>query len=84
MFGNSKQKALVGLDIGSSSMKAVELRSTKHGYELVNFGMETLGQDTVVDGAIMDAPWWRRASVRFSSGRSQVASTWPRPFPATR
>ena len=35
MFGGSKQKALVGLDIGSSSIKAVELKSTKHGYELV-------------------------------------------------
>jgi len=27
----------VGLDIGSSSIKAVELRSTKAGYELVSF-----------------------------------------------
>src|ERR1700739_688284 len=56
MFGGSKQKALVGLDIGSSSIKAVELKSTKHGYELVSFGLEALAQDTVVDGAIMDAP----------------------------
>jgi type IV pilus assembly protein PilM len=56
MFGNSKQKPLVGLDIGSSSIKAVELRSTKQGYELVSFGIEPLAQDTVVDGAIMDAP----------------------------
>src|SRR5207245_10017471 len=36
--------------------KAVELKSTKAGYELVSFGMETLAPDTVVDGAIMDAP----------------------------
>ena len=56
MFGGSKQKALVGLDIGSSSIKAVELKNTKHGYELVSFGQERLAQDTVVDGAIMDAP----------------------------
>src|SRR6202049_576902 len=56
MFGSSKQKALVGLDIGSSSIKAVELKNTKHGYELVSFGLEPLAQDTVVDGAIMDAP----------------------------
>src|SRR6202008_45726 len=47
---------LVGLDIGSSSIKSVELKSTKHGYELVSFGLEPLAQDTVVDGAIMDAP----------------------------
>src|SRR3979411_295107 len=56
MFGGGKQKALVGLDIGSSSIKAVELKSTKQGYELVSFGLENLAQDTVVDGAIMDAP----------------------------
>jgi type IV pilus assembly protein PilM len=56
MFGTAKQKPLVGLDIGSSSIKSVELKSTKQGYELVSFGMEPLAQDTVVDGAIMDAP----------------------------
>jgi len=51
-----KSRQLVGLDIGSSSIKAVELKSTKSGYALVSFGMETLAPDTVVDGAIMDAP----------------------------
>jgi len=51
-----KSKQIVGLDIGSSSIKAVELKSTKAGYELVSFGMESLAPDTVVDGAIMDAP----------------------------
>src|ERR1700694_2099142 len=57
MFGlGKKNRQLVGLDIGSSSIKAVELKSTKAGYELVSFGMETLAPDTVVDGAIMDAP----------------------------
>src|SRR5260370_12147863 len=56
MFGGGQKKVLVGLDIGSSSIKAVELKSTKQGYELVSFGLEALAQDTVVDGAIMDAP----------------------------
>src|SRR5437763_12098891 len=55
LFGK-KSKQLVGLDIGSSSIKSVELKNTKAGYELVSYGMETLAQDTVVDGAIMDAP----------------------------
>src|SRR6202161_1063038 len=55
LFGG-KNKQLVGLDIGSSSIKAGELKSTKAGYELVSFGTEALAQDTVVDGAIMDAP----------------------------
>jgi type IV pilus assembly protein PilM len=52
----SKTKSLIGLDIGSSSVKAVELKKLKAGYELVSFGLEPLAQDTVVDGAIMDAP----------------------------
>ena len=56
MFGIGKSKSLVGLDIGSSSVKAVELKQTKQGFELVSFGLEALAQDTVVDGAIMDAP----------------------------
>ena len=56
MFGTSKQKPVVGLDIGSSSIKSVELKASKQGYELVSFGLEPLAQDTVVDGAIMDAP----------------------------
>src|SRR6476661_1675873 len=55
LFGG-KSRQLVGLDIGSSSIKAVELKETKGGYELVSFGTENLAQDTVVDGAIMDAP----------------------------
>jgi type IV pilus assembly protein PilM len=55
MFGLGKSKNLVGLDIGSSAVKAVELRKKGNSYELVNLGMETLSQDTVVDGQIMDA-----------------------------
>ena len=55
MFGFGKPKGLVGLDIGSSSVKLVELRKKGDSYELVNMGMEALGQDTVVDGAIMDS-----------------------------
>src|SRR5258707_9967127 len=56
MFGGGQKRALVGLDIGSSSIKAVELRSTKQGYELVSFGLEALGQTTVAEAAIRDAP----------------------------
>src|SRR5258708_32788278 len=56
LLGGKKSRQLVGLDIGSSSIKAVELKSTKAGYELASFGMEALAQDTAVDGAIMDAP----------------------------
>jgi type IV pilus assembly protein PilM len=49
-------KPLVGLDIGSSGVKAVELTKVKKGYQLTGFAFEPLGPDAVVDGAIMDAP----------------------------
>jgi type IV pilus assembly protein PilM len=55
MFRKGKAKSLVGLDLGSSAVKAVELKKRGNSYELVNFGLELLGQDTVVDGVIMDA-----------------------------
>jgi len=55
MFGMGKPKGLVGLDIGSSSVKVVELKKKGSEYELVSLGLESLGQDTVVDGAIMDS-----------------------------
>src|SRR5437867_8452230 len=51
-----KRKPLVGLDIGSSSVKAVELSRSKKGYQLTGFACESLSPDVVVDGAILDAP----------------------------
>ncbi|MDQ1523386.1 MAG: type pilus assembly protein PilM [Pyrinomonadaceae bacterium] len=56
MFGrkNSNKKNLVGLDIGSSSVKAVELQGKPGNLVLVNLGQESLQPDTVVDGQIME------------------------------
>src|SRR2546427_535196 len=51
-----RSKPLIGLDIGSSGVKAVELTKSKKGYQLTGFAYEPLGPDAVVDGAIMDAP----------------------------
>ena len=51
-----KSKNLVGLDIGSSAVKLVELKESKDGrYQLVKAGMETLSPEAIVDGAIMDS-----------------------------
>ncbi|MGH8459777.1 MAG: type IV pilus assembly protein PilM, partial [Nevskiales bacterium] len=55
LFGGKKQKPVVGLDIGSSAVKAVELKKAKDGYELTAVGLEPLSPETVVDGAIIDA-----------------------------
>ena len=51
-----KVKSAVGLDIGSSSIKLVELKPTKKGYRLINLGMAPLSPETIVDGAIMNSP----------------------------
>src|SRR6266516_4895050 len=48
------KKNLVGLDIGSSSVKAVELNKKGGNLQLVNLGFENLQPDTVVDGQIME------------------------------
>lgn len=53
-----KQKGLVGLDIGSSSVKLIELKPVgKSGteFKLVKAGFEALPPEAIVDGAIMDS-----------------------------
>jgi type IV pilus assembly protein PilM len=51
-----KSKNLVGLDIGSSAIKLVELKDSKGGgYRLVKTGIESLSPEAIVDGAIMDS-----------------------------
>src|SRR5256885_5733032 len=53
MFG-SKKKSIVGLDIGSSALKAIELRAVRNGFELVHIAHLNLQSDTIVDGHIID------------------------------
>jgi type IV pilus assembly protein PilM len=48
------KKNLVGLDIGSSSVKAVELAGKPGNLVLTSLGHEALQPDTVVDGQIME------------------------------
>jgi type IV pilus assembly protein PilM len=48
------KKSLVGLDIGSSSIKAVELQGKPGTLKLVNLGYENLPPDSIVDGQIME------------------------------
>lgn len=50
------QTGLVGVDLGSSSVKAVELKERRGRYELVNLALTNLASDSIVDGAIQDAP----------------------------
>ena len=54
MFGLGKAKACVGLDIGSSAVKAVELKVAGKGFKVAAFGTEPIPPDSIVDGAIID------------------------------
>ncbi|HUP66483.1 MAG TPA: type IV pilus assembly protein PilM [Thermoanaerobaculia bacterium] len=52
----SKSKSIVGLDIGSSAIKLVELKEKKAGtFQLVKAGLEPLSPEAIVDGSIMDS-----------------------------
>jgi type IV pilus assembly protein PilM len=51
----AKSKLAVGLDIGSSSVKLVQLREKKGGYALQAFGSAKLPPETIVDGALMNS-----------------------------
>lgn len=48
-------KNCIGLDIGSSAIKVVQLKQTKRGAQLVNFGIEPVPPQSIVDGSIMNS-----------------------------
>jgi type IV pilus assembly protein PilM len=55
VFGLSKKsKPVVGLDIGSSAVKAVELKASGKSYRVTAVGIEPIPPDSIVDGAIID------------------------------
>src|SRR3954452_22314786 len=49
-----RQRPLVGLDIGSSAVKAVELKPAGKGFKVAAFASEPVPPDAIVDGAIID------------------------------
>jgi type IV pilus assembly protein PilM len=49
------KKDVIGLDIGSSSIKMVELKEGKGGFRLQSLGMTPLPPEAIVDGALMDS-----------------------------
>jgi type IV pilus assembly protein PilM len=54
MFWGSK--SIVGLDIGSNSVKAVELSGGSGGYKITAFGYAPLPSEAIVQGSFMNAP----------------------------
>jgi len=49
-----KKKNLFALDVGSYSIKLVELKALKKGFQLVNLATAPLPSEAIVDGALMD------------------------------
>ncbi len=54
-FSFGKSKSIVGLDIGSSSVKAVELVSRNKGWELQHVGIAPLPPEAIVQGAFLNS-----------------------------
>ena len=54
MFGFGSKENLLGLDIGSGSIKILQLKETKGNLKAERFGVKALPAEMIVDGAIMD------------------------------
>jgi type IV pilus assembly protein PilM len=54
MLGLAKSKGLVGLDVGSSSVKAVELGRRGNKYEVLSLALEEFAPGSMADGAVAD------------------------------
>ncbi len=48
-------KNLVGVDIGTSSIKVCQIKESRRGYGLLRLGYTPLPSQTIVDGQVMDA-----------------------------
>jgi len=55
MFFFNKKKEIVGIDIGSSSVKLVQLKEQKGSYQLLNVGIIPLPPEAIVDNTLMDS-----------------------------
>lgn len=50
-----KKKEVIGIDIGSSSVKLVQLKAQKGAYRLLNAGIMPLPPEAIVDNTLMDS-----------------------------
>ncbi len=54
MFLFKRKKEVVGIDIGSSSVKVIQLRDIKGSFQLLNAGIFPLPPEAIVDNTLMD------------------------------
>ena len=50
-----KKKEVIGIDIGSSSVKVIQLKEQKSGWTLQNIGLIPLPPEAIVDNTLMDS-----------------------------
>lgn len=50
-----RKRDMVGVDIGSNSVKLIQLKPAKKGYELLKLGIAPLPHEVIVENAIMNA-----------------------------
>jgi type IV pilus assembly protein PilM len=65
-----RNKSLVGLDIGSSAVKAIELKANGKGHKVGAIGVEPIPPDSIVDGAIIDSAAVAEAIRRLFSAKA--------------
>ncbi|MEW6410364.1 MAG: type IV pilus assembly protein PilM [Nitrospirota bacterium] len=51
----TREKQVIGLDIGSNTIKVVQISRGKNGYRLEKVGIASLEPEIIVDGSIIDA-----------------------------
>lgn len=55
MFFFKNKKEVVGIDIGSSSVKIIQLKDNKGFFQLINLGIYALPPEAIVDNTLMDS-----------------------------
>ena len=55
MFLFKKKKEFIGIDIGSSSVKVIQLKDNNGSYQLLNAGIFPLPPEAIVDNTLMDS-----------------------------
>jgi len=55
MFLFNKKKEVIGIDIGSSSVKLIQVKDLKGSFQLLNVGIVPLPPEAIVDNTMMDS-----------------------------
>jgi len=74
LFKRKKRPQVLGLDIGSSFVKAVELRAVGNDYELVGFGMASV-PPAALEGGEIKQPGALQAAIRQALEQGRIQAT---------